>query len=76
MKTSDILHNTMSFNVRFLKLKQNKARIEDFINQFEQAPDMLKEFSLDAWSSLVDYANVYDTDDIRFTFKNGQEILA
>ena len=66
----------MPFNVRFLKLKQNKARIEDFINQFEQAPDMLKEFSLDAWNSLFDYANVYDTDDIRFTFKNGQEILA
>lgn len=60
----------MPFNVRFLKLKQNKARIEDFINQFEQ------EFSLDVWNSLVDYANVYDTDDIRFTFKNGQEILA
>ena len=60
----------MPFNVRFLKLKQNKAHIEDFINQFEQ------EFSLDAWNSLVDYANVYDTEDIRFTFKNGQEILA
>ena len=37
---------------------------------------VLEEFSIDIWNSLVEYATVYSTDDIRFTFKNGQEIKA
>jgi site-specific DNA recombinase len=36
----------------------------------------LEEFSIDSWNSLVEYATVYSADDIRFTFKNGQEIKA
>lgn len=56
--------------------KQQKAQIEDFIKQFKQAPDTLTEFNLDAWNSLVDFATVYNSDSIRFTFKNGQEIKA
>lgn len=56
--------------------QQQKAQIEDFIKQFEQAPDTLNEFNLDTWNSLVDFATVYSNDDIRFTFKNGQEIKA
>lgn len=62
--------------IELKEMKQNKARIEDFISQFEQTPDMLTEFNLDVWNSLVDHATVYGSDDIRFTFKNGQEIQA
>ena len=31
-------------------------------------------FSPENWHSMVDFATVYSIDDIRFTFKNGQEI--
>ena len=52
------------------------AGVDDFLTAFERLPDALTEFSLDAWNSLVNYATVYSADDIRFTFKNGQEIKA
>lgn len=38
--------------------------------------DSLEEFSIDSCNSLVEYATIYSADDIRFTFKNGQEIKA
>ena len=52
------------------------AGMDDFLTAFEQLPETLTEFTLESWSSLVDYATVYSADDIRFTFKNGQEIQA
>lgn len=41
---------------------------------FEKLPNQLPEFTLEAWHGLVEYATVYAEDDIRFTFKNGQEV--
>ena len=52
------------------------ANMGTFLNAFEQMPDALTEFSLESWHSMVDFATVYSIDDIRFTFKNGQEIKA
>lgn len=52
------------------------ANIGTFLSAFEQMPDELTEFSLEIWHSMVDFATVYSIDDIRFTFKNGQEIQA
>ena len=52
------------------------ANMGTFLNAFEQMPDALAEFSLESWHSMVDYSTVYSADDIRFTFKNGQEIKA
>lgn len=52
------------------------ANMGTFLNAFEQTPDSLTEFSLESWHSMVDFATVYSIDDIRFTFKNGQEIQA
>ena len=49
---------------------------ESFFKTFKQLPDSLEEFSIDSWNRLVEYATVYSADDIRFTFKNGQEIKA
>lgn len=54
----------------------NKAGIEDFLAAFEKAPDTLTEFSVEAFSSLVDFITVYSEKDIRVTFRNGQEIIA
>lgn len=52
------------------------ANMGAFLSAFEQMPDELTEFSLEIWHSMVDFATVYSIDDIRFTFKNGQEIQA
>ena len=54
----------------------SSANMGTFLNAFEQMPDALVEFSLESWHSMVDFATVYNIDDIRFTFKNGQEIQA
>ena len=50
--------------------------IDDFLTAFEQMPETLTEFTIEGWNSMVDYATVYSADDIRFTFKNSQEIQA
>lgn len=58
------------------QLQTKRAEIDAFLKAFEQLPDTLTEFSPENWHSLVDFATVYGVDDIRFTFKNGQEIRA
>ena len=39
-------------------------------------PDEMTEFMLESWHGLVDFATSYAADDIRFTFKSGQETKA
>ena len=56
------------------KKRTASACIDDFLMAFEHLPDALTEFSLDAWNGLIDHATVYGADDIRFTFKKGQEM--
>jgi len=58
------------------QLQSQKGNAKDFLKAFEKTPDALTEFSLDAFTALVDYITVYDKDDIRVTFRNGQEIKA
>ena len=58
------------------QIQLQRAEYESFLKTFKQLPDSLEEFSIDSWNSLVEYATVYSADDIRFTFKNGQEIKA
>ena len=58
------------------RMQTQRADIEAFIESFEALPETLTEFKLENWHSLVDYATVYSIDDIRFTFKHGQEVQA
>lgn len=58
------------------QMQLQRADIEAFLKSFEELPDTLTEFSAENWHALVDYATVYSTDDIRITFKHGQEIKA
>ena len=58
------------------RMQLQKAEYESFLKTFKQLPDSLEEFGIDSWNSLVEYVTVYSADDIRFTFKNGQEIKA
>ena len=53
-----------------------RANYEAFLKAFKRLPDQLPEFTLKTWHGLVDYVTVYAEDDIRFTFKNGQEVKA
>lgn len=39
-----------------------------------QKQDIIKEFDIRLWGSLVDFVTVYSKDDIRVTFKDGTEI--
>ena len=55
------------------QMQLQRAEYESFLKTFKQLPDSLWEFSIDNWNNLVEYATVYSTDDIRFTFKNGQK---
>ena len=58
------------------QMQTQRASIEDFLKAFAAMPDELTEFTLESWHGLVDYGTVYAADDIRFTFKNGQEVKA
>ena len=65
-----------NLNEQISTTQANKAGIEDFLTAFEKTPDTLTEFSVESFSSLVDFITVYSEKDIRVTFKNGQEIDA
>lgn len=58
------------------QMQLQRAEYESFLKTFQQLQDSLEEFSIDSCNSLVEYATIYSADDIRFTFKNGQEIKA
>ena len=58
------------------QMQTQRASIEDFLSAFAAMPDELAKFTLESWHGLVDYGTVYAADDIRFTFKNGQEVKA
>jgi len=58
------------------QMQLQRADIEAFLQSFTELPDTLTEFSAENWHALVDYATVYSADDIRITFKHGQEIKA
>lgn len=58
------------------QMQLQRAEYESFLKTFKQLPDSLEVFNIDNWNNLVEYATVYSADDIRFTFKNGQEIKA
>jgi site-specific DNA recombinase len=50
--------------------------INAFLYTLRKQDNLLTEFDEKLWCSLVDYATVYNKDDVRFTFKDGTEIQA
>lgn len=55
--------------------KSRRAAIEAFLDTLAQA-DLMEKFDPTLWCGLMDFVTVYAKDDVRFTFKNGQEIKA
>ncbi|MCL1949218.1 MAG: recombinase family protein [Turicibacter sp.] len=60
-------------------VSDKKARgklVQAFIDELNVQDGLVTEFDERLWFTLVDYATVYGEDDIRFTFKNGTEVIA
>ena len=55
--------------------KSRRAAIEAFLDTLAQA-DLMEKFDPALWCGLVDHVTIYTKDDVRFTFKDGQEIKA
>lgn len=55
--------------------QSRRATIEAFLAALAKA-NLVDRFDAALWCGLVDYATVYGKDDVRFAFKNGQEIRA
>lgn len=59
-----------------IRSKQSRrATIEAFLESLTGA-NLLEKFETALWCGLVDFVTVYSKDDVRFTFKNGQEMQA
>jgi len=56
--------------------QQRAEKILEFVEVLKVTDEPLEDFSKELWCSLVDYATVMGKDDLRFTMKNGQEIVA
>lgn len=52
------------------------STINAFLHALRMQDALLTEFDEKLRCSLVDYATVYDKDDVRFTFKDGRDIMA
>jgi len=52
------------------------STMNDFLNTLRKQEDLITEFDVELWCSLVDYGTVYDKEDVRFTLKDGTEIQA
>ena len=59
-----------------IRSKQSRrAKIEAFLEALAKA-ELVDKFETTLWCGLVDYVTVHSKDDVRFAFKNGQEIRA
>ena len=57
-----------------IRSKQSRrTTIETFLETLAKA-DLVDKFDTALWCGLVDFVTVHSKDDVRFTFKNGQEI--
>jgi len=58
-----------------LEKQAQREMMRNFIAELARLPDMLEDFDETLWYALVDHMTVYSKDDIRFTFKDGTEII-
>lgn len=52
----------------------HRKKIELFLDGLQKQKKLVTEFDEDLWYSLIEYATVFDKEDIRFNFKDGTEI--
>lgn len=71
--TAKARHEALDETIR--SKQSRRATIETFLATLAKA-DLVDTFDTALWCGLVDFATVHSKDDVRFTFKNGQEIKA
>lgn len=71
--TAKARHEALDETIR--SKQSRRAKIEAFLEVLEKA-ELVDKFETALWCGLVDYVTVHSKDDVRFTFKNGQEIRA
>ena len=71
--TAKARHEALDETIR--SKQSRRATIEDFLSTLKDA-DLVDTFDTALWCGLVDFVTVHSKDDVRFTFKNGQEIRA
>lgn len=52
-----------------------RKMIARFLEELQNLPEITDRFDEDAWYALVDCITVHSRDDVRFTFRNGEEIV-
>ena len=58
------------------KRTELNRKMEDFQLALRDLPDDTEVFNAQTWRALCDHVTVYSANDIRITFKNGQEVQA
>lgn len=53
-----------------------QAKIKAFLETLRAQDGLVEKFDVNLWCGLVDFVTVYTRDDVRFTFKHGEEINA
>ena len=71
--TAKARHEALDETIR--SKQSRRAKIEAFLEALAKA-ELVDKFETTLWCGLVDYVTVHSKDDVRFTFKNGQEIRA
>lgn len=56
--------------------QSRQATIKAFLKTLSEQDSLVEKFDAVLWCELVDFMTVYSKDDVRFTFKNGTEIMA
>ena len=60
--------------IKIDEVKRKIRGMESFIKTLEETDEVISYFDLKLWQSLLDYVQVHSKEDMRFIFKNGEEI--
>ena len=71
--TAKARHEALDETIR--SKQSRRATIETFLATLAEA-NLVDTFDTALWCGLVDFMTIHSKDDVRFTFKNGQEIRA
>jgi len=71
--TAKARHEALDETIR--SKQSRRATIEAFLATLKDA-NLMETFDIALWCGLVDFVTVHSKDDVRFTFKNGQEVRA
>ena len=75
-KFEDIKTRLAAITETITSRNTRRDKLDTFLTELAQQPDVITEWDERLWVTLVDYATAHTHTDIRFTFKDGTEIKA